>query len=124
MDIISYSERKQTLEMMFRAKTDVTNARKNDVSTLRYARSFERLQLRTSVFNIRCIRRHVTSSISAHVTTTPETLYFKMVYAILVGFFFQCKCFENQASPLNHGRKRIYHAFKVWTDKSVHRVIV
>ena len=25
--------------------------RKNDVSTLRYARSFERLQLRTSVFN-------------------------------------------------------------------------
>ena len=52
MDIVSYSERKLTLEMTFRAKTDVTNAAKmtNDVSTFRYARSFERLQLRTSVF--------------------------------------------------------------------------
>ena len=28
MDIVSYSERKQTLEMTFRAKTDVTNAAK------------------------------------------------------------------------------------------------
>ena len=28
MDIASYSERKQALEMMFRAKTDVTNAAK------------------------------------------------------------------------------------------------
>ena len=46
MYIVSYSERKLTLEMTFRAKTDVMN----DVSALRYARSFERLQLRTSGF--------------------------------------------------------------------------
>ena len=50
MYIVSYSERKLALEMAFRAKTDVTNAAYNDVSTLRYARSFERLQLRTSGF--------------------------------------------------------------------------
>ena len=50
MYIVSYSERKLTLEMTFRAKTDVTNVAYNDVSTLRYARSFERLQLRTSGF--------------------------------------------------------------------------
>ena len=48
MYIVSYSERKLTLEMTFRAKTDVKMRRRNDVSTLRYARSFERLQLRTS----------------------------------------------------------------------------
>ena len=51
MYIVSYSERKLTLvEMTFRAKTDVTNVTYDDVSTLRYARSFERLQLRTSGF--------------------------------------------------------------------------
>ena len=37
MGIVSYSERKLTLEMTFRAKTDVTNEALNDVSTLRYA---------------------------------------------------------------------------------------
>ena len=50
MEIVSYSERKLTLEMTFRTKTDVIARRKNDVSTLRYARSFDRLQLRTSGF--------------------------------------------------------------------------
>ena len=48
MNIVSYPERKLTLEITFRAKSDVTNEALNDVSTLRYARSFERLQLRTS----------------------------------------------------------------------------
>ena len=52
MDIVSYSERKLTLEMTFpEQKLMLRVRRKNDVSTLRYARSFERLQLRTSVFN-------------------------------------------------------------------------
>ena len=46
MDKVSYSERNLTLEMTFRAKIDVTNAAKYDVSTLRYAH----LHLRTSGF--------------------------------------------------------------------------
>ena len=38
-------------------------------------------------------------------------------------FFFQCKCYENQASPhLGMQEKGIYHARKVWIDKSVPRV--
>ena len=55
MEIVSYSERELTLEMTFRAKLTLQVRRKNDVSTLRYARSFERLQLRTSGFKLQCI---------------------------------------------------------------------
>ena len=51
MNIASYSKRKLTLEMTFQRKLTLRVRRKNDVSTLRYARSFERLQLRTSGFN-------------------------------------------------------------------------
>ena len=36
------------------------------------------------LFNIDCIGRQVTSSLSTHVTTTQETFNFKMVDAIAV----------------------------------------
>ena len=50
------------------------------------------------LFNIGCIGRHVTSSLSAHVTKTSDTFYFKMADASAV-FCFQLKGYENQASP-------------------------
>ena len=39
-------------------------------------------------FNIGCIGSHITSSLSAHATTTSETFYFKMADARAVCF--QC----------------------------------
>ena len=50
-----FSKRKLTLEMTFRAKADVTNATKKEVSILRFARSFQRLQLRVSGLKIHTI---------------------------------------------------------------------
>ena len=44
-----------------------------------------------SLFNMDCIGRQVTSSLSAHVTTTSETFYFKMADAVVVFY-------ENQTS--------------------------
>ena len=38
------------------------------------------------LLNIGCVRRRVTSSLSAHVMTTSETFYFKMADTITVCF--------------------------------------
>ena len=68
--------------------------RKNDISTLRYARSFERLQLRTSIFKL---KKYI------------NVCVFLFEYAAHFDFPFQAKPFEGQLpsskNPPTHGQK-------------------